>query len=46
MPTAISGPRPIEVLAKLEPAFGGVQTGGNSSAIVDGAAAALVGSGD
>jgi acetyl-CoA C-acetyltransferase len=27
------------------PAFGGVQTGGNSSAIVDGAAAALVGSG-
>jgi acetyl-CoA C-acetyltransferase len=33
-----------EVLAKLSPAFGGVQTGGNSSAIVDGAAAALVGS--
>ena len=28
------------------PAFGGVQTGGNSSAIVDGAAAALVASGD
>ena len=39
-------PSPLEVLAKLRPAFGGVQTGGNSSAIVDGAAAALVGSGD
>jgi len=37
-------PSPYEVLAKLKPAFGGVQTGGNSSAIVDGAAAALVGS--
>ena len=37
-------PSPYEVLAKLRPAFGGVQTGGNSSAIVDGAAAALVGS--
>ena len=37
-------PSPLEVLAKLRPAFGGVQTGGNSSAIVDGAAAALVGS--
>jgi len=36
---------PREVLAKLPPAFGGVQTGGNSSGIVDGAAAALVGSG-
>jgi acetyl-CoA C-acetyltransferase len=35
---------PIEVLSKLKPAFGGVQTGGNSSAIVDGAAAALVAS--
>ncbi len=34
-----------EVLSKLRPAFGGVQTGGNSSAIVDGAAAALVASG-
>ncbi len=34
-----------EVLAKIPPAFGGVQTGGNSSAIVDGAAATLVGSG-
>jgi acetyl-CoA C-acetyltransferase len=38
-------PSPYEVLAKLKPAFGGVQTGGNSSAIVDGAAAALVASG-
>jgi len=36
---------PYEVLAKLKPAFGGVQTGGNSSGIVDGAAAALVASG-
>ena len=36
---------PMEVLAKLAPAFGGVQTGGNSSAIVDGAVAALVASG-
>jgi acetyl-CoA C-acetyltransferase len=37
----------FEVLQKLRPAFGkdGVQTGGNSSAIVDGAAAALVASG-
>ena len=39
-------PSPVEALAKLPPAFGGVQTGGNSSAIVDGAVAALVGSGD
>lgn len=31
-----------EALAKLKPAFGGVQTGGNSSAIVDGAAAVVV----
>ena len=38
-------PSPVEVLAKLKPAFGGVQTGGNSSAIVDGAAATLVASG-
>ena len=37
-------PSPVEVLEKLRPAFGGVQTGGNSSAIVDGAAAALVAS--
>jgi acetyl-CoA C-acetyltransferase len=38
----------FEVLQALRPAFGknGVQTGGNSSAIVDGAAAALVASGD
>ncbi|HVZ53113.1 MAG TPA: thiolase family protein [Pseudolabrys sp.] len=39
-------PSPVEALAKIKPAFGGVQTGGNSSAIVDGAAAILVGSGD
>lgn len=39
-------PTPIEVLAKLKPAFGGVQTGGNSSAIVDGAAAVVVASGE
>ena len=39
-------PSPIEVLAKLPPAFGGVQTGGNSSGIVDGAAATLVASGE
>jgi len=36
----------VETLAAIRPAFGGVQTGGNSSAIVDGAAAALVASGD
>jgi acetyl-CoA C-acetyltransferase len=35
----------VEQLAKIRPAFGGVQTGGNSSAIVDGAAAALAVSG-
>jgi acetyl-CoA C-acetyltransferase len=34
----------VEVLATIKPAFGGVQTGGNSSAIVDGAAAVLVAS--
>jgi acetyl-CoA C-acetyltransferase len=39
-------PSPLEVLAKLTPAFGGVQTGGNSSGIVDGAAATLVASGE
>lgn len=38
-------PSPYEVLAKLRPAFGGVQTGGNSSAIVDGGGAVLVASG-
>lgn len=37
---------PIEVLAKIRPAFGGVQTGGNSSAVVDGAAATLIASGN
>ncbi len=37
-------PSPLEALAAIRPAFGGVQTGGNSSGIVDGAAAALVGS--
>lgn len=37
-------PSPLEVLAKLKPSFGGVQTGGNSSGIVDGAAAVLVAS--
>jgi acetyl-CoA C-acetyltransferase len=39
-------PSSVEQLAKIRPAFGGVQTGGNSSAIVDGAAAALAASGD
>ncbi len=39
-------PSPLEVLAKIPPAFGGVQTGGNSSSIVDGAAATLVASGE
>ena len=34
-----------EALAKIRPAFGGVQTGGNSSAIVDGAGAVLIGAG-
>jgi acetyl-CoA C-acetyltransferase len=37
-------PSPVEVFAKIKPAFGGVQTGGNSSGIVDGAAAVLVAS--
>lgn len=37
-------PSPLETLAKIRPAFGGVQTGGNSSAVVDGAVAALVSS--
>jgi acetyl-CoA C-acetyltransferase len=37
---------PVEVLAKLSPLYqGGVQTGGNSSALVDAAAAAIVTSG-
>jgi acetyl-CoA C-acetyltransferase len=39
-------PSPVEALARIRPAFGGVQTGGNSSAVVDGAAAALVVSGE
>jgi acetyl-CoA C-acetyltransferase len=39
-------PSSAAALAKIRPAFGGVQTGGNSSAVVDGAAAALVGVGD
>lgn len=38
-------PTPLEVLAKLPAVFGGVQTGGNSSAIVDGAAAVVVANG-
>jgi acetyl-CoA C-acetyltransferase len=38
-------PSPVEALAIIRPAFGGVQTGGNSSGIVDGAAATLVASG-
>ena len=37
---------PADALAKIRPAFSGVQTGGNSSAVVDGAAAVLVSSGD
>jgi acetyl-CoA C-acetyltransferase len=39
-------PTSLEQLQKLKPAFGGVQTGGNSSAIVDGAAAVIVARGD
>jgi len=39
-------PSPVEALAKIKPAFGGVQTGGNSSGVVDGAAAVLVGTAD
>jgi acetyl-CoA C-acetyltransferase len=39
-------PTSLEQLQKLKPAFGGVQTGGNSSAIVDGAAAVIVAHGD
>jgi acetyl-CoA C-acetyltransferase len=38
-------PSSYEALSKIRPVFGGVQTGGNSSGIVDGAAAALVASG-
>jgi len=39
-------PSPVDTLATIRPAFGGVQTGGNYSAVVDGAAAALVASAD
>ncbi len=39
-------PTDLETLGKLKPAFKGVQTGGNSSAIVDGAAAVIVAHGD
>ncbi|MGL1834514.1 thiolase family protein [Rhodocyclaceae bacterium SMB388] len=39
-------PTAFDTLQKLRPAFGGVQTGGNSSAIVDGAAAVIVAHGD
>jgi len=39
-------PSSVESLAKIRPAFGGVQSGGNSSAIVDGAAAVLVATSD
>ena len=39
-------PSPLDVLAKLRPIYdGGVQTGGNSSALVDAAAATIVASG-
>jgi acetyl-CoA C-acetyltransferase len=38
-------PSPQEALAKIRPAFGGVQTGGNSSAVVDGAAGVVIASG-
>lgn len=38
-------PSPLDALAKIRPAFGGVQTGGNSSAVVDGAAGAVVANG-
>jgi acetyl-CoA C-acetyltransferase len=35
-------PTSLESLKKIRPSFGGVQTGGNSSAIVDGGAAVIV----
>ncbi len=38
-------PSSVDALAKIRPAFGGVQTGGNSSGVVDGAAAGIVVSG-
>src|SRR5271155_2390866 len=37
-------PSPVDVLAKIPPAFGGVQTGGDSPCVVVGAAATLVAS--
>lgn len=39
-------PSPMDVLSRLRPAFGGVQTGGNSSGVVDGGGAVLVAHGD
>lgn len=39
-------PSPLDILSKLKPVFGGVQTAGTSSGVVDGAAAALVASGN
>jgi acetyl-CoA C-acetyltransferase len=39
-------PSPVEKLATIRPAFNGVQTGGNSSGVVDGAAAGVVVSGE
>ncbi|OHC71589.1 MAG: acetyl-CoA acetyltransferase [Rhodocyclales bacterium RIFCSPLOWO2_02_FULL_63_24] len=39
-------PTPLTALQKLKPAFGGVQTGGNSSAIVDGAAGVVLATGE
>jgi acetyl-CoA C-acetyltransferase len=38
-------PSSVEALAKIRPAFGGVQTGGNSSGVVDGAGALIMASG-
>lgn len=38
-------PSPVAVLSRIPPAFGGVQTGGNSSGIVDGAASTIIASG-
>lgn len=38
-------PTSLEVLTKLRPVFGGVQTAGSSSGVVDGAAAGLVAAG-
>ena len=38
-------PSSIEQPAKIRPAFGGVQTGGNSSGVVDGAASVVIASG-